>query len=48
MPLSICTDENLGQTGCRIIKRVADDAGKDNQPHLLKLMPYNEIIDSLT
>ena len=35
-PEAICTEDYLGETGCRIIERVVDHAGKDKQSHLLK------------
>ena len=35
-PEASSTEEYLGETGRRIIERVADHAGKDKQSHLLK------------
>ena len=35
-PEEFCTEDYLGETGRRIIERVADHAGKGKQSHLLK------------
>ena len=35
-PEAICTEDYLGETGCRIMERVVDHGGKDKQSHLLK------------
>ena len=35
-PEVFCTEDYLGETGCRIIGWVADHTGKDKQSHLLK------------
>ena len=35
-PEASCTEEYLGETGCRIIEQAAGHAGKDKQSHLLK------------
>ena len=35
-PEEFCTEDYLGETGHRIIERVADHAGNDRQSHLLK------------
>ena len=35
-PEEFCTEDYLGETGTRIIERVADHAGKGKQSHLLK------------
>ena len=35
-PETSCTEENLGESGCRILERVADNSGKNKQSHLLK------------
>ena len=40
------TKDYLGKTGCGMIERTADHAGKDKQSHLLK-HAYHEIIDIL-
>ena len=35
-PEAFCMEDYLGETGCRIIERVTDHAGKDKQSHLFK------------
>ena len=46
-PEKFCTEDYLGETGRKIIERVADHAGKDKQSHLLKhaLTPNHRHVD---